>query len=246
MKKNFNEKFSFISEIMPEKEKTWKNKIFLTFDMDWCHDDIIVDTYNLILKHKIKSSWFVTHDTKLLKKFKNDPLIELGIHPNFNNLLMNSEKEKNHEDILSELLDKVPNARIVRSHSLLQSEKLLDSFYKFKISHISNFYVPYASGFEVKPYKLWDNLIITPHRWQDNVEIKMNSNLNLFNKIDNGLNIFNFHPIHIFLNSKNLERYNKNRDIIHNPKKLIRHRFKRYGIRNFLQDLLEKNKLNAL
>ena len=238
MSNYINSKFSFISHILPDVPKTWEDKIFISFDLDWCHDDIILDTLDLISKSKKKSTWFITHNTSVLNKLENDPTIQLGIHPNFNNLLSNSGKQKNHEKILSDLLDILPSTRAVRSHSLLQSEKLLDSFYKFKISHISNFYIPYSANIEVKPYRLWNNLIITPHRWQDNVELKMNNKLDVFNFLDKGLNIFNFHPIHIFLNSEKLQRYENSRHIHHDPKELIKIRFNGYGVRTFFKKLI--------
>ena len=57
-----------------------------------------------------------------------------------------------------------------------------------------------------------------------------------------GLKVFDFHPIHIFLNTESLERYERTRPIHHNPKELIKHRYSGYGARNQLIELLEMNK----
>jgi hypothetical protein len=43
-----SEKFSTISKIDPEDRSTWANKLFLTFDVDWAHDDVLLDSADLI------------------------------------------------------------------------------------------------------------------------------------------------------------------------------------------------------
>ena len=54
-----------------------------------------------------------------------------------------------------------------------------------------------------------------------------------------GLKVFDFHPIHVFLNTESLERYERTRALHHNPKELIKHRYEGYGTRNRLIELLE-------
>ena len=74
------------------------------------------------------------------------------------------------------------------------------------------------------------------------VELKMNNKLDVFNFLDKGLNIFNFHPIHIFLNSEKLQRYENSRHIHHDPKELIKIRFNGYGVRTFFKKLIDIEK----
>ena len=54
-----------------------------------------------------------------------------------------------------------------------------------------------------------------------------------------GLKVFDFHPIHIFLNTESLDRYELTRSIHQNPKELIKFRHKGYGSRNRLTELLQ-------
>lgn len=241
-----NHKFSIISKIIPEKINTWEKKIFVSFDTDWAHDEVILDTYNLISKYNVQSSWFITHNSEALNILKKDASVELGIHPNFNELLNNQENQKNQNKIISSLMEVVPNAKIVRSHSLLQSERLVDLFNEYKLSHISNFYIPYSSLINIKPFKLWNESIITPHHWQDNVELRMKENLKKKINFDIGLHIFNFHPIHIYLNTENINRYINIKNFYHQPQKLIKYRYEGYGVRNFLEDLLKNGLTNGL
>ena len=79
-----------MSEINANDPRTWANKFFLTFDIDWAHDDIIQDCYDLILKYQVNSTWFCTHDCTF--NTIKDQQLELGIHPNFNGLFDHSAK----------------------------------------------------------------------------------------------------------------------------------------------------------
>jgi len=53
------------------------------------------------------------------------------------------------------------------------------------------------------------------------------------------LKVLDFHPIHVFLNTESLDRYERTRPLHHNPKELIKHRFEGYGTRNRLLEVLE-------
>jgi len=58
--------------------------IYLTFDLDWACDCVIEDTLLLLEHENVPATIFVTHDTPLLKRMRENPNIELGVHPNFN------------------------------------------------------------------------------------------------------------------------------------------------------------------
>ena len=76
---------SKISKIVPQKLETWEKKVFLTFDLDWAHDEVISDTMDLINESGVSSTWVVTHKSPILEKLRKQENIELGIHPNFYN-----------------------------------------------------------------------------------------------------------------------------------------------------------------
>ena len=58
-------------------------------------------------------------------------------------------------------------------------------------------------------------------------------------KLLNGFHVFDFHPIHVFLNTESLDRYERTRSIHQNPKELIKHRYQGHGTRSWLMELLE-------
>jgi len=53
-----------------------------------------------------------------------------------------------------------------------------------------------------------------------------------------GLKVFDFHPIHVFLNTELLDRYDRTRHLHQKPGELIKHRFDGEGIRIRLLELL--------
>ena len=234
--------FSNISDIKPHVSETWNRKVFLTFDIDWAHDDIIEDCYKLVSSYSINTTWFVTHKCKFLEVLQNDNNVELGVHPNFNDLLFNGER-KSSSEIMEEILAVVPNPYSVRSHSLTQNERLIDLFREFGLTHISNFFVPHCSNIETAPFYLWDKMIMIPHFWQDNVSIKMNSSFPFGSNFVSRFQVYNFHPIHVFLNTRNLGVYEKTRPIHHKPNELIRYRQDGDGVRSQLVKLLESTSI---
>lgn len=66
--------------------ESMQKKIFLTFDIDWASDTLIKYTYDILKAENVKATFFVTHKSDFINSIKDDPNIELGIHPNFNRL----------------------------------------------------------------------------------------------------------------------------------------------------------------
>lgn len=103
--------FGKISEIDINDPQSFQ-KIFLTFDIDWASDEVLEYCLEIVEKAKVKATWFATHKTPLLKRILENPLFELGIHPNFNPLLEgNFCYGKNYKEVLEYYLEIVPNAK---------------------------------------------------------------------------------------------------------------------------------------
>ncbi len=235
--------FSNISAIDPNMLATWQSRLFLSFDIDWAHDDVLADTIKIVRDAGIASTWFVTHNTPLLQELKNLNCVELGIHPNFNPLLEGNavDSENTAWKVMNNVLSIVPKARAIRSHSLTQSERLVELFRQFGLTHISNFLVPHGCGFDPKPFYCWDRMVVVPHCWQDNVALKMPIPFTNNEEHQFGFCVFNFHPIHIYLNTENIIRYENTRHLHKFPKELIKYRYNGFGIRSFLIELIKKN-----
>ncbi len=229
-----------VSEIIINKEESWQNSIYITFDVDWAHDEIIKDTFDIIQEAKVSATWFITHQTKLIRDLRRNKNFDLGIHPNFENLLRGDNKNgKNANEILSNLTGIVPEALAIRSHSLTQSSHLQNLFKKEGLKYDLNHFIPLNSGIELKPWILWNGLIKIPFCWEDDIECMYGNNTNLIELNKHlGLKVLDFHPIHIFLNTKDLNLYQSTREFHQQPDKLIKFRNRGYGIRNQLFELL--------
>ncbi|MCX6671896.1 MAG: hypothetical protein NTX92_08260, partial [Euryarchaeota archaeon] len=60
------------------------NKNLICIDTDWASDSIIKDIADYLIMNKIKSTWFITHDSPAIRKLLAKPdIFEVGIHPNF-------------------------------------------------------------------------------------------------------------------------------------------------------------------
>ena len=240
-KKNLS--FGLLSEIKLDAPETFEDKIFLTLDIDWAHDEIFADSIELLRELGAKATWFVTHETSVLDYIKDDPDFELGIHPNFNPLLDgSSECSKNAEDVIDDVLKIVPGAKSVRSHSLTQNFRLLDLFSERGLSHDSNDYIPEQSGMDLLPYPHWTGLLRVPFFWEDNIQCMYQHNSSIGDLLmRNGLKVFNFHPIHVFLNTENLHRYENTRSQHYKPELLIKMRSSSSnGSREQLRQLIQQ------
>ena len=61
--------------IDPSKPDTWEENIALTFDIEWAHDEILLDTVNILEKAGASVTWFVTHDTPILGRLRDHPCL---------------------------------------------------------------------------------------------------------------------------------------------------------------------------
>ena len=224
------------------EESNFEKKIFLTFDIDWALDEVIDDTLNLLNNYELKATFFITHKGDYLKKLKEKSNYELGIHPNFNNLLFNNNNNLSCESIIENLIDIVGNPKSIRSHHLTQSSSLLNLFSKYNINYDCNSFIPYQSKLVIKPWKLWNELTIVPHFWEDDISMLYKNRITIDELTHSkGLKVFNFHPIHIFLNTSNMEQYEKARPHFKNFKELKKFKSKEFGIRDVFKQLVSKN-----
>lgn len=234
-------RFGLISEIIVDAPETWENRVFLTFDIDWVNDIVLQDTINILSNCNARATFFATHDTKLNSKISISENFELGIHPNFN-LLLNGDftKGDNVVEVIDNTLTYAPSSCSVRSHSVTQNGHILDAFAHKGISHDSNDYIPEYSMVLLRPWTIANGLIKVPYCWADEhafTGLHKNSFLNILKK--GGLTVFDFHPIHVFLNTESKKHYNSSRQFFEHPDVLFAKRYSGFGVRSMLDDLIE-------
>jgi hypothetical protein len=234
--------FRKISDIAVENTELWgKDNIFLSFDIDWAHDDVIAYTIDLLEKADVAATWFVTHDSPVLERLRLNPNFELGIHPNFNFLLQgDSRNGKNAEEVIDRLLDIVPEAKSVRSHSLVQGSLLSNLFVEKNLKFESNLMLTKYSGLNLFPFVNNAGITTVPFCWGDYHAIKNTQIIGAFDDLAHfpELRVVNFHPIHIFLNTEAIGRYINSQYCHRIPEELINHRYSGEGVFAALEALL--------
>jgi hypothetical protein len=174
--------------------------IIFTSDIDWATEEVTAEMLAIFEKYQAKCTLFVTHPSQVLQNC-NRNLFEIGIHPNFNALLDNNNPQhKTQDTILDELLSWYPEAKGVRSHCMTQSTPILSKFAKKGLLYDANHFLPYQ---KINVFKLWNGMWRIPYNWEDDIHYLYE---NSFDEIGMKLNnedlfVFDFHPIHIFLNT---------------------------------------------
>ena len=235
--------FQQINKININEIESWQNKIFLTFDVDWVVDEVLSYTIDIVEEYGINATFFLTHETKLIDRMKKNPNIELGIHPNFNFLLDGDFRYgKNIDQVLKYYINIYPEAISVRSHSVTQSSLIDQLFVENNLLFDVNTFIPFSNTMLVKPWYKLNHLSKIPYFWEDDIQISNNNDEWETAKYFNfkGIKVFNFHPIHIFLNCEKIERYYNCKHHFTNYNKLTDNRnTNKYGAKDYLLDIIK-------
>lgn len=238
------QKWGRVAEVIESKTSSFAGKTFLTVDMDWAHDVVMRDTLALIANAGVPSTWFVTHESPFLRELEADSSVELGIHPNFNRLLLgDTANGRTVQEVITRLLDIVPSAKSVRAHSLFQSSRILETYCALGLTHdATHFMEPATSGFH-RPWTHY-GLVRVPLSWEDYISLHRSQGVPSMCSVMPDTNHplcrqVDFHPIHVFLNTQTLSQYEDTRAIHRNPDQLEKKRHKGPGIRRLLSELLE-------
>jgi hypothetical protein len=182
----------------------------LTLDIDWAPDWMVADAASVLAGAGVRATWFATHACPVLADLRSEPLFEVGIHPNF---LPGSSHGESPSAVLQHMLDLVPGARTVRAHSLFQSERHSAMMVEdFGLRTDCSQLLPGAS--HLAPHRLrfsaegpW--LTRVPHVFQDNMHmhagLPWSFDAPAFHTP--GLKVFDFHPVHLALNSPGFGTY---------------------------------------
>ena len=204
--------------------------ICLTIDSDWASPEVTDYAIGLLADQGIPFTFFATDD--------QSPTLpgnaELGLHPNF--CAWGAEEE------LTKLTKLFPKAVGLRPHRLtMPKEDLAATLNREGIAWISSCYEP--ACFKPLDYGGIPNV---PINWGDNLlfnEGREPGYLGTQTKRP-GITVWNFHPVHLFLNTASAEQFAVARECYNDPDRLIRLRNKtRRGVEDVLRDVI--NELEA-
>jgi len=221
------------------------NPVYLfTFDTDWCPSWMVDEVLDLLENRGHHATIFSTGglalDTK--ERIAQGEAFELGIHPNF----FTEGAVQHPESIIDPLLKELGPCTACRTHGLFWWHGLgtllrdrgicCDSSLAFPSHSLS---VPlHAGGIDRYPISWGDwSYLAASEPFEDVID-----SIDSFGKI----RVFNFHPVHIAMNTMTLEHWAEYRHLIRtNPDKL-REIFdsgeilERKGIRQLFLQILER------
>lgn len=213
--------------------------IAVTLDQDWCHESLVNYCLKFFNAREIPITFFVTNFDQ---KWVDTNNIEWGVHPNFSH---GSSHGDSYQEVISRASISIPGAVSWRAHSLLSSSKITDlvnATTNWRIEN--NFYLPEVRTLPNEKFP-GTEIIRVPVNWEDDLDLRRDRtalDLLVNDSSEESFTVFNFHPIHIFLNSfsmhlyDNLKQQNK---IQMSLEDLSEHRnLTRNGIENQLDELI--------
>lgn len=182
----------------------------ITFDIDWAPDWTISACAEACARHNVPATFFVTHDSPVARSLRSEKLFECGIHPNF---LPNSSQGRSTREVIEFCLDLVPDARSMRTHSLVQSSPLFVELPGIapQIEFDVSLYLHLHPGLQPVRWQ-WDSaakpIWRLPYYWEDDFAA-CDPTWRWSNAApqSDGLRIFDFHPILVALNASKLDCY---------------------------------------
>jgi hypothetical protein len=214
------------------------NRVCLTLDIDWASDEIIAYCVEILKEYGCKATIFATGKSPLLEEL-SDQLFEIGIHPNFNGTSVFTEK-------VDELLEIYPNSIGMRSHGLFSSSNILLMCREKGIKYDCNTILPYHTG--LYPVERFPEFYSIPYNWSDDNYLKRGLNYTFdeqFVKVE-GLKLFTFHPIHLYMNTFSPSHYSEYKVHYQSVPKLAPYRNEGNGIKSYFIQLLKYLKNNNI
>lgn len=178
-------------------------EIAITIDTDWAPDFVIDQMAEQIVASSVAATWFITHDSAATRRLKEEPLFEVGLHPNFG---PGSSHGATPTEVIAYCNDLCPDATSFRTHGLVQSTNLIGQILAQSSLRIdSSLFLPGARNLEPVQH-LWQGEILTrlPYFWEDDFYYQ-DENVDWDPEawvLAPGLKVFDFHPIHFLLNSR--------------------------------------------
>ena len=205
------------------------NDLCITMDMDWAPDEVIDYSMRLLARFDVRATLFMTNATAA-----DVGGHELAIHPNFTSMDL--------ERHFQERLELFPKARGTRSHSFFFSERFRPIYEKLRMKYESN--VMMYKQRTIVPYPMSPTTLEIPLYWMDNFYVEMETPRSYIPDVkaleSAALTVFDFHPVHVFLNTNSMQLYQAAKQYYQDPPQLwqCRNTTER-GTEDYLVDLLD-------
>jgi hypothetical protein len=227
----------------------------ITFDMEWAPDWAIVRCNEICRRAGAAATFFVTHQCDALADLRREgDRVELGIHPNF---MAHSTHGSTTESVLANCMGIVPEAKSMRTHSLVQSTRIFEVVAERTTIEVdTSTLLAFHQGLQATELYVGNpvrRLIMLPFLFEDNLMAEW-PNWSWTESVwpTNGLAIFNFHPLLIAMNLDRIQRYYALKEYLgaRNPSTLTEKEFQRFvnegvGARTYLDRVLSSRPVHS-
>jgi hypothetical protein len=207
-----------------------------TSDLDWAPESMIEHLLEIFAEAGVPLTPFVTHQSPAIgRAYAGDRAIDVGVHPNFR---PGSTHGATQQAVIDHVLQLWPAARCFRSHSFVDSSLIAAAFFARGLRYDSNLCLHLQP--RLLPLQHATGLVRFPVFLEDDVVLVREPSPRLAPLLPAvrtpGLKIFNFHPVHVALNTPTAAYYGAlegrldadwRRHVWHGP-----------GVRTLLLDLL--------
>jgi hypothetical protein len=176
----------------------------ITLDVDWAVEEVLDSVVGTLREAGLPATFFATHSSKVLERAEGDQF-EIGLHPNFN------DSRGEFEEPIATLKRAYPDAVGGRSHSLFVSSNILELYIRHGLTYESNIFLLDQPG--LMPVLRFEKLVSLPFNWSDDKHFELGRPFRseAVGLGSNGLKVINFHPIHVFMNTRDLAHYDEYR-----------------------------------
>lgn len=206
--------------------------IYLTLDTDWCHAEVLHAALQLFREHDLPATIFATGEYAALSALDAGRW-EIGLHPNCSEVTL-----AECESRIAALHRLHPRALGIASHAMVCSTPLLDLFRRCSFRYDRNLLCYRVA--EMKPFYHHNGLLRLPVFWEDDIWFTVEPGARFtaaWLPAGDYRCIFNFHPIHLYLNTTSRAHYLAAKPLQHDPEQLARHAAGSYGARSVFLDL---------
>lgn len=199
--------------------------IAVTVDTDWAPAGCIRDVRSLLDEHGVDATFFSTDDDG----------VDLGgheraLHPNY----LTDDPEEAEFERLTELY---PDAVGVRSHSLYTHGGLQRLYEDSPLVYESNYIMYGVEG--IHPFEMINGLVQLPIYFMDDFWMSTEADVDAEQLLEaDGLKVFGFHPVHVYLNTPDHAYYERHKDAYQDPDRLFEHRYEGRGVRWLFREFL--------
>jgi hypothetical protein len=203
----------------------------VTMDTDWCPLEVLDYALAEIVDPRLPLTIFSTGTYPSLAVRRRT---ETALHYNVDNT--------SFTEAFTRIAAELPGAGGARGHSLAFSERLRALYAPFGISYDSS-YMMYRQQ-HIVPFPIARGVLELPIYFMDLFAMEYeDSDFQRFphpaELAGPGLKIFDFHPVHLLLNTPSPQYYFEHKQWYHNPQRLLENRYTGHGIRSYFE-LLQK------